>query len=286
MPIHEVVRKFADLDAERLWIGLLLSLTLSFAAYRLRVLDAGGATVAGFLGVIIFGIGGWQFSAPILCFFVLSSALSKISESRRPEIHNVFQKSSRRDAGQVLANGGIAAALVLIAQASGEPAVYLLYVGAIAAVTADTWATEIGVLGGQMPRLITTGRRVAAGTSGGVTLFGVIGAILGALTIAAVGWMTRPAPIADRASSMAVLALTICGVAGHFLDSMLGATIQAQYVCPACGKQTERLRHCGGTQTQFSHGRQWVNNDIVNGCCALGGALMASAVFSILPNSR
>lgn len=264
---------------EQLWIGLLLSLILASGSFRIKILDSSGCIAAAVLGVILFGIGGWPFSAPILAFFILSSVLSKVSESRRAEIHQVFQKSSRRDAGQVLANGGVAAALVLIWQTTTEPICYFLYLGAVAAVTADTWATEIGVWAGQQPRFITTWQRVPAGTSGGLSMFGLLGAFLGSGTVTFIGWLAKPASAYDF-GGFEIVTIVICGVIAHLLDSILGATIQAQYLCPVCGKQTERVQHCERVATRLHRGWAWVNNDLVNGLCALGGALMVLAVLS------
>jgi uncharacterized membrane protein len=62
-------------------------------------------------------------------------------------------------------------------------------------------------------------------------------------------------------------------------DSLMGATIQAQYFCAECGKETERVRHCNGAETLLSRGWPWVDNDLVNGLCALGGALMVLAAL-------
>lgn len=61
----------------------------------------------------------------------------------------MFEKGGTRDVGQVLANSvaGVLFLLVFIPD-SGNPdlatAPMIAYVGAIAAVTADTWSTEIG----------------------------------------------------------------------------------------------------------------------------------------------
>ena len=57
------------------------------------------------------------------------------------------------------------------------------FAGVMATVTADTWATELGVLSTHAPRSITTMRPVAPGTSGGVTLLVLLASALGALLI-------------------------------------------------------------------------------------------------------
>jgi len=205
---------------------------------------------------------------------IFSSLLSKISESRRTEIHASFQKNSRRDANQVLANGGIATGLIVVWLIVPRPIFYFLYVGAIAAVAADTWATEIGVLGGQRPRSIRTWRLVPPGTSGGITTVGVLGAMAGASTIAVAAWTTHPASPGYEFGGLEILILSVCGVLAHFLDSMLGATVQAQYLCTECGSSTERLKHCQGSNGILHRGLKWIDNDVVNSLCALGGALL------------
>jgi uncharacterized protein (TIGR00297 family) len=261
---------------QRLLMGLILALIICILSFRFRFLDLGGSLLALLLGTIIFGLGKWPFSLPMLCFFLLSSALSKISENRRREVTNLFQKSSRRDTGQVLANGGVAAALVVVWYFSGNSLWYFPFLGAVTAVTADTWATEIGVLLGRRPRSIVTWQPVPPGTSGGITLAGIIGAVAGASTIVAAAWLVR-LDVPFGAAEM--LLLIAGGVLAHLVDSVMGATIQAQHLCPACGKKTERLQHCDGLATRFHTGWPWVNNDVVNGLCALSGALIGVVAF-------
>lgn len=78
-----------------LTVGMLLALILAITSYRLKLLDVGGCVALIVMGIIIFGIGGWTFTVPILCFFVLSSLLSKLSEFRRAEVHSLFQAQYR-----------------------------------------------------------------------------------------------------------------------------------------------------------------------------------------------
>ena len=105
-------------------------------------------------------------------FFVTSSLLSHFKETEKQEAAEKFDKGHQRDFYQTLANGGVGALLALLNGLFPSPAWYAMFTGAMAAVTADTWATELGALSKQPPRLLTTGEVVEVGTSGGVSLLG------------------------------------------------------------------------------------------------------------------
>jgi uncharacterized membrane protein len=77
--------------------------------------------------------------------------------------------------------------------------------------------------------------------------------------------------------------LTISGVAGSLFDSLLGATLQAIFYCPTCGKETEQHPlHTCETPTHLVRGLPWLNNDLVNVACTLFAALAAIILLAIL----
>ena len=281
------------------WLGFGLAVLVSLAAYQLRSLSPQGALTATILGTVIFGLGGLGWAALLLAFFISSSALSKLFKRQKAALEEKFSKGAKRDAAQVLANGGIAG-LFVVAHAIWPEAAWpwAAFAGALAAANADTWATELGVLSKTAPRLITTGQPVERGTSGGVSRTGTLAALGGALLIALLAvifwqgrvsglYMNSPAWLAQLLGSTAApipllsrllwLAwIAICGLAGSLLDSWLGATAQAIYHCPSCDKETERHPlHTCGTRTHRVRGWAWMNNDWVNGLCTLFGALIA-----------
>jgi uncharacterized protein (TIGR00297 family) len=158
-------------------IGFLLGMLIAFLAWRMRALSASGAAAAALVGGLIFGLGGIAWAMLLLAFFISSSGLSKAFARRKAGVSEKFSKGNRRDWGQVLANGGLGALLVIIHAAfPAQSWPWLAYAGAMAAVNADTWATELGVLNRDKPRLITTGREVEPGTSGGVSVVGTAAA--------------------------------------------------------------------------------------------------------------
>ena len=182
----------------------------------LAALAVGLATIWGF---------GWRGLVLLLAFFVSSSLLSA--------------QGGERNERQVIANGGVAA----LAALAGS---WAAFAGALAAATADTWASEIGRHSGTPPRLITNGRPVPAGTDGGITLLGTLGGTAGAGLIAGLASIGEP---------RALMAVAVAGVFGMLLDSVLGATAQGAV--------------------------RWLDNDVVNLAATLGGATLATA-FSLL----
>jgi uncharacterized protein (TIGR00297 family) len=255
-------------------VGMALALAVALISYRLRFLDAGGSVALFLLGTLVFGVGGWKFAAPILTFFILSSALSKMGKKRKIKLQNVFEKGSRRDVGQVLANGGIAGLMLIFWYFTKSNLFYVLYIAALAAVTADTWATEIGVMARGNPRSILNFKPVPMGTSGGISVLGTFGALLGSLVLVIVGWLCGPHASPRAFSITEAIVVLFAGLAASLVDSFLGATVQAQFQCPACGKTTEKRIHCSNHPTAFVRGFLWINNDVVNGFCALAGVLL------------
>ena len=94
-------------------LGAILAALIALAAYRARALTVSGAVSAWAIGAVIFGVGGWGWGAALVAFFATSSGLSRWR--RRVKARMGFDKGGRRDAGQVWANGGAAAACALLA---------------------------------------------------------------------------------------------------------------------------------------------------------------------------
>ena len=64
-------------------------------------------------GGLIFGLGGIPWAVLLLAFFISSSLLSRAFAASKFVLAEKFAKGSRRDYGQVLANGGLGALLAL-----------------------------------------------------------------------------------------------------------------------------------------------------------------------------
>lgn len=253
-------------------LGAALAAGIALAAYLVGSLSASGALAALAIGAITFGFGGLTPAVLLVAFFVSSSLLSSLGRRRKEQLAEKFAKGSTRDAAQVAANGAVAAGMALMLSLQGSQFWLAGLLGALAAVTADTWATELGVLARSQPRRLTDWSHAPPGTSGAVTFEGSLAAAAAALLLGG---------LAALMTAMPVLALAgfLGGVAGAFFDSLLGASLQARYHCPECGRQTEHAPvHTCGAETEFSGGLRWLNNDVVNGLASVVGAAVALAV--------
>ncbi len=257
-------------------IGLLLSAGIAALAYWRGSLARGGVAGAMLTGTVHFGFGGLTWGLALIAFFVTSSALSHYREREKEPVARQFAKGGRRDLGQTLANGGLTAALAVAFNRHPTAWLFAAFVGALATVTGDTWATELGTLSRRPPRLITTGRVVPPGTSGGMTPLGTGAALAGGLMIGLVGWGLAVLFGSGVASPWVVGIGLIGGLAGSLADSLLGATVQAQYR-DAAGQITEKA---GATRVR---GLPWMTNDVVNFLASLVGALAGTClIFPLL----
>jgi uncharacterized protein (TIGR00297 family) len=263
-----------------LLIGLVLSVLIAALAYWRGSLSVSGAIGAIIVGTLIFALGGVIWGVLLVAFFVTSSALSHYRERAKEPLAEKFQKGHRRDLGQVLANGGWGALIALAFGLSPHSSWFIAFAGAMATVNADTWATELGVLSQTAPRLITTGRVVAVGTSGGVTRLGTLVAFGGALLIGVlVFFFLFVAPDAmtprSRAWFLLPIIIAVAGLIGSLFDSLLGATVQAIYYCDFDQKETESAVHRCGRATRLIRGWRRLDNDWVNFLASVVGSGLA-----------
>lgn len=253
-------------------LGAVLAGVIASAAGALRLLSYSGALAAFVVGLVVFGLGGLTHAAVLVAFFVSCSILSRIGRARKAPAAALYEKGARRDAWQVLANGGVPAVLALLCAVSPQPReMTLLFLAAVAAATADTWATEIGGMWRGRPRLLSTMRPVDPGTSGAVSWVGLLAAGAGSAFVVLIGrvfWARHSTALLWPPDSAEMIAMAWAGFCAAFADSILGASVQAQYLCPKCGRTVESPIHCGRVSRRV-RGLAWVNNDVVNLACSL-----------------
>ncbi len=248
-------------------LGAMFAAIVALVALRVKALSLDGAVAAFAVGTIVFGAGGLPAALVLLAFFVPSSLLTRLGRAtKRRALADA--NHTARTAWQVLANGGVAAVCALGAlhwRAPFEAA----FAGAIAAASADTWATEIGTLSPRPPVSIVTLRPVQTGISGGISALGIAASAAGAVCVAIVAWVFRVASLPAVAAG---------GFAGSLLDSLAGAMLQSRRWCPMCRTECETSVHRCGTGTAQRGGIAWLQNDAVNFLATLCGALVAAAI--------
>ena len=260
-------------------LGVGMSVIVAIVAYRNRALDLSGALSAFLLGAVIFGIGGWRWTLPILVFFISSTLVGRVGKDRRSGIESVVAKEGARDVYQSMANGGLAMAIIILAYFFEDARWYYVFLGTLAAVSADTWSSEIGVLSKRPPVSMTTGKPVPRGLSGGVTRLGFLAGLVGSLLVVSTG-LIFDAHL--TVGNQLFLVILLSGFLGSIADSFLGATVQAIFRCPACEGLTERKRHCDGKETVLHSGSRFVNNDLVNVMCAFSGGFFVFLALSVV----
>ncbi|WNQ09776.1 DUF92 domain-containing protein [Paenibacillus aurantius] len=270
-------------------IGLAGSTLIGGLAYAKRSLSASGWAAAIVVGTLLYALGSPVWFGALLAFFLSSTLLSRWKKKAKSTAEEGYEKSGRRDAGQVAANG-LPAALLCVAQAVWpDPAWLAAFLGVMASVNADTWATEVGGLSRRPPRSILTGRVVAPGTSGGITLLGSGAAAAGSLFIGAASFLLLllypdPAWAGQPSGLSAVLCFAAAlagGLVGAFSDSLIGAKWQRMYRCAVCGRTVEKTSHCGRPAV-FARGWRWMNNDAVNIISSLLGGVAGAVIYRLL----
>jgi uncharacterized protein (TIGR00297 family) len=241
------------------WSGttqIAIGISLGFA---LVVLVARAATPAGALtgGIItaVLTLGGpaWYRSAlpALLALFVLTWCATRFGHGKKQRL-GVAEDKRGRNAAQIAANLGVAGLAATIVLTHGRwGAVVVL--AALAEATADTLASELGEVLGGSPLLLTTLRRVPAGTDGAISLAGTVAGITGAAVVVLVGAATLGLRLSDT------LTAGFAGICGLFADSLFGAT-------------AERTGH--------------LNNDAVNFLSTLVASVIAAMILVVSPLTK
>ncbi len=272
--------------------GLLLNAAAAAAALWLGALTPGGAAAGLLVGTIIFSAGGPFFWLVMGAFFLSSTLLSRFRREEKERLAAVQEKGDRRDWLQVAANGGVAAAMALLYRLAGEPLFAVAFAAALASSNADTWGNEVGVLARRPPVSILTFRPVPTGISGGVSLLGTAACLAGSafigLVFAAVqgvasrSWGGLP-DLGSRGGLLRLAAVvTGAGFLGSLVDSLLGASVQAQYAAQGSGTATER-RSEGGRSNTLVRGFAVVTNDVVNLASSAAAAAAGVLLYRLVP---
>ncbi len=193
------------------WGYVLILFILGFFVYWRKSLDLLGTITMIVMGVFIIFSAGLNWLILLIIFLILSLLATKFAKPYKTSIN---EYEGQRTAKNVISNGLLA---FLMAAFGGY---YLPFVGgfigAVATATADTLASEIGIL--QNPISLTTFKKVPAGTDGAVSILGTSAAIFGAGVIGLSSYFLGI--VADPVLGLKIG--VISGTVGCFMDSFVG----------------------------------------------------------------
>lgn len=228
-------------------LGIVLASTLAFAlaGWLLRAVSGSGALAGGAIAFVLWANGGSAAFLALVAVFVLTAGATRLGRARKVEM-GLAESQGGRTAPQVVANLYPAALFLVLAAHPADPAYVVASVAALAEAAADTVSSETGKVLARRTWLITSLRAVAPGTDGGVSTTGTLCGILAAALIA---WT---AAAAHLIAIPMIRVVAGAAVAGMFLDSILGATLER---------------------------RRWLTNDGVNVLSTTAAGLLALALF-------
>ncbi|OOQ61763.1 hypothetical protein BC343_01445 [Mucilaginibacter pedocola] len=191
-------------------------LIVLFLVYNLRKLTMSGTIVAGMVAVCIFKGSGFLGILMLAVFFVLATVATSVGKSFKGKTHQ-----ERRNAAQVVANGGMAALIGLVMwinHAPGYPLIFFL-AASLSSATADTLSSELGTVYGRRFFNIITFRRDERGRDGVISLEGTLAGLFGSAIIGVIYLLLI-------GGSGGFWLIIIAGTAGNLFDSVLGATLE------------------------------------------------------------
>ena len=209
--------------AGRLAVGLAVNVVIAALAWRARSIDGPGAVSAVVIGALITTALGLAGLSRMGAFFVVGRGLTRVGYRVKAARGIAQEKGGARGWRNAWANGGVAAALAVLAGMTegGTRALFVLaYAAAVATAAADTGSSEIGKAYGRRTFLITTFRPVPPGTEGAVSLEGTMAGLAAAAILGSIGaatglysWAWAPA-------------IALAGLLGSLAESVLGTVAE------------------------------------------------------------
>jgi len=169
-------------------------------------------------------------------FFLLGTAATAWKKNEKLAIKGNAAHQPTRNTGQVIANGGVAAILGILAFAYPlhRDLYTLMLAASLSSATGDTLSSELGMLYGRNHINILTGKPDERGADGVISLEGLLIGLIGSALIA-IAWLafkspaTTPTAIGPAAShnpARSAAIITLAGLLGNLADSLLGATLE------------------------------------------------------------
>jgi len=260
-------------------IWLLGVVTLAYLSYKKEGLTTSGAVASVIIGTVItfaFSLYGLLLLAS---FFLSSTILGRVLQRKDDNREEFEEKGEKRDGKQVFANGGWAAMAAAFFLISDNQVWVLAFVATLAAANSDTWASTIGKRSKSKPKMVLTGKIVPPGQSGGTTLLGNVGALVGSTFVVSIAYFFQFLTDTDSIHWLIWVLIILLGFVSQWIDALVGAFFQALYYCDKCRCNTEKKIHCGH-ETRLVKGLDWIDNDLVNHLCTVSAFIVGGVIGS------
>jgi uncharacterized protein (TIGR00297 family) len=235
-------------------------IVLTAGAYFLLkwgMLSRYGSLTAWLIGVYLLILAGWDWMLPVLFFFVTSVVFTKISPVNRSKKNGY----NGRNAWQVLANILWALLSSLLYLTTKNVFFIYFFIAFVAAVTADTWASEIGPVFNKKSFSLADWKMHKSGITGGISFSGTVAALAGSFLVSALSYFL----FFEKWNWTIIGMLSIAAFLSCFADTFLGAFIEGKLLKLTFFKND-------GHQEAISP------NDLVN----MGGSFTAFMFFLLL----
>jgi uncharacterized protein (TIGR00297 family) len=260
-------------------IGFLISSCIAGLAYYKHSLTRSGLIAAVFFGTLIYMFGGILVWSALIAFFVSSSVLTKFKAHKKASKTDDIKG---RNYIQVISNALVATVFSILYFFINQEIFLLAAVVSIATSNSDTWASEIGVLSQGKTRYIINLKEAPRGASGAITLLGTFAAVLGAMFIALIFIIVYYLSFGLTLESFLLYGFIISfgGFIGCFMDSYLGALIQAKYKGVKTGRLTEKS-WLPDEKVILASGFALITNDAVNFLSSLFASVITVFMFTL-----
>lgn len=235
------------------FIYFVFSVAVLLLSLRLRLLTPDGVIAAIMTAVMLYLLGDIWIALSLYAFYLLGSSVSKIKNERKIEADRFQESGGARTWLQVVCNSLPACILVWWRYFSPDSAILsLLCFAVFAAATADTFSSELGVLGKGRVFNIITGKNIQRGVSGGISWSGLLAGLAGGFLLALLSF--------PQFGFKGVIFVTLMGFAGTLIDSVLGAMFQRKYLTKE-GVLSDKKLYAEQSPAQ---GYSWMSNNMVN----------------------
>ncbi|MEM2504004.1 MAG: TIGR00297 family protein [Archaeoglobaceae archaeon] len=200
-------------------IAFTISFLVSLLALKAKIADESGLMSATIVGTVTILFTDLSFFAILLVFYLLGSIVTKYRYSVKLSLGIAEPSGGARGFSNVFGNSLAPLFFAMNFGVTRDPLFALAFVATVGTALGDTMASEIGKTAKNV-YLITNFKKVAPGTSGGISVIGEISALLGCLIIFVVSLALG---ISELSHAIPIVLASFIGV---HVDSFLGATLE------------------------------------------------------------